>query len=232
MALIRTGGGIQQISGSMGGTVFSRNRYGAYMRARSVPVNPNSAAQQAVRSDLAYLVEQWSAVLTVAQRAAWAVYAASINFTNALGETIKITGFNHFIRSNVSLLNNALTYVPDGPVVLSLPGADPSFEVTLSEATQEVSVTFDDTAAWVDEDDAFMTIHQGMPQLATRNFFGGPFRRVGVLLGDSVTPLTSPQTVALDFSVAEDQKDWIQGRIGRADSRLSELFRAEAIVAA
>lgn len=232
MALVKYGGGILEIRGSIGGQVHSKNRYGNYIRQRTIPVNPNSTRQQAVRADLAFLVEQWSAILTVAQRDAWAVYAAAITMTNKLGESIKLTGFNHFVRSNVSILNNALTYVPDGPVILSLPGSDPDFAVAFSEATQEISVTFDEEAAWVDQDLGFMSIHQGMPQLATRNFFGGPFRRIGLIAGDAITPPTSPQVISVSFPIAEGMKDWAFGRISTEDGRLSEIFRHDAIVAA
>lgn len=230
MALIRTGGGIQQISGSLGGVVFSHNRFGAYMRNRSIPVNPNSTAQQNVRADLAYLTAEWHRTLTQGQRLAWAVYAAAISFTNALGETIKLTGFNHFIRSNVAILNNDLDYVADGPTALLLPGTDPVLTVSLSGGAQTMSIIFDDTAAWCSEDDAYMSVHQGMPQAVTRNFFGGPFRRAGVILGNNAVPITSPQVVNMTFVAAELQKCWIQCRIGRADGRLSQSFRDDAIV--
>lgn len=232
MALIKTGIGIAQISGSIAGTVFSHNRYGAYIRNRSIPVNPNSPAQQAVRADLAYLVAQWHDALSAAQRNAWAVYAAAINFTNALGDTIKLTGFNHFIRSNVSIMNCALDWVPDGPVDLLLPGTDPDFVITLSEATNQISVVFDDQAAWCSEDNGYMTIHQGMPQANTRNFFGGPSRHSDTILGDSIAPITSPQLCSTVFAIAEGQRDWITARIGRADGRLSVPFRDDALVEA
>lgn len=232
MALIRTGLGIAQISGSIAGTVFSHNRYGPYVRTRAIPVNPNSPAQQAVRADLAYLVAEWHDTLSVAQRAAWAVYATAIAMSNRLGETIYITGFNHFVRSNVSLMNSALDYVADGPVELLLPGSDPVFAVTISEAANQINVVFDDTAEWCSEDNAFMTIHQGMPQPATRNFFGGPSRHCDTIFGDNAIPITSPQLVNMVFPIAEGQKDWITARIGRADARVSMTFRDDTIIAA
>lgn len=232
MALIKTGIGIAQISGSIAGTVFSHNRYGPYIRNRSVPVNPNSPAQQAVRANLAYLVAEWHDTLTAVQRAAWAVYAAAINFTNPLGDTIKLTGFNHFIRSNVSLMNSALDYVADGPVDLLLPGTDPIFAVTISEAANQISVVFDDTAAWCSEDNAYLTLHQGMPQAGTRNFFGGPSRHCDTIFGNNAVPVTSPELCNMVFPIAEGQRDWITARIGRADARLSVPFRDDAIVAA
>ncbi|GAH50296.1 unnamed protein product, partial [marine sediment metagenome] len=45
MALVKLGGGIVQISGSIAGNTFARNRFGNYMRSRTKPVNPNSTRQ-------------------------------------------------------------------------------------------------------------------------------------------------------------------------------------------
>ena len=39
----------QQRSGSIGGATWSHNSSGAYIRARSIPVNPNTDRQNAVR---------------------------------------------------------------------------------------------------------------------------------------------------------------------------------------
>ena len=96
--LIRSGMGMQ-LSGSVGGVVASHNKGGAYLRNRSVPVNPNSAAQQSVRSAFATASLQWS-TLTVSQRAAWEAYAALTPVVNRLGDTITLSGFNWCVAVN------------------------------------------------------------------------------------------------------------------------------------
>jgi len=232
MALIKTSGLVSAISGKVGGSVYSRNRYGAYVRNWAKPVNPNSDAQQKVRADMGSVVSDWFNVLSAAQRAAWAVYAAAVNFTNRLGETITLTGFNHYVRSNIARLNNLMTSVSAGPTTLILPPTDSEFSVALSEASQQVTVTFDDAAEWCSQDSAYMSIHQGMPQNSARMFFGGRMRRIGKISGSSGSPITSPQTVAVTFPVAVTQKDWIQGRVQLADGRLSPTFRDDAVVGA
>jgi len=224
MALIQFGAGITDMRGSIAGTVFSKNRYGSYARGRTVPVNPNSTRQQAVRNILGQLVSAWSMILTQAQRNAWEVYAAACNFTNKLGQTIQLTGYNHYIRSNVARLNNGMTRVDTGPTELSLPPTDGSFAVDVSEASQLVTVTFDDSAAWANEDSGCMSIHQGLPKNSATAFYGNHFRTLGTLQGTS-GGLASPQTMAVDFPVAQYQRNWFFGRIGRADGRLSEKFR-------
>jgi len=232
MALIKFGGGILEMRGKIGGNVYSKNRYGNYVRQGTIPVNPKSSRQQAIRNQLGQIVSAWSQLLTPAQRAAWDVYASNINFTNQLGETITLTGYNHYVRSNVARIGLNLTRVDAGPTVMTLPATDGNFSVAMSESTQLMTVTFDDAAAWCSEDSAWMSIHQGVPQNSAASFYGNHFRRLGKLDGDSGSPISSPQTIALDFPVAADQKDWAFGRIGRADGRLSEKFRDDAIVGA
>ncbi len=232
MALVLFGGGITDMRGSIAGTVFSKNRYGSYARGRTVPVNPNSQRQQKVRNIMGQIVSAWSQICTLAQREAWEVYAKAVNFTNALGQTITLTGYNHYIRSNMARINDGFTRVDAAPVILLLPPTDGSFACEVSEANQLVTVSFDDSAAWCSEDSAKMSIHQGVPKNSAVAFYGNHFRVLGTLLGDSGSPITSPQTIAVDFPVAANMKNWFFGRVQRDDSRLSERFRDDCIIGA
>lgn len=221
MAQVKFGGGVTAISGSIAGSTFGRNRFGFYIRPRTKPVNPNSAGQAGIRSAMSYLTAYWHATLTPAQRVAWTTYAAAVAMKNRLGETIYLTGFNHFIRSNAELVNRSLTLVADGPTVLALPEKDPTIAATGAASTQLVSVAFDVLLDWIDEDDSYMMVYQGVPQLATRNFFGGPWRYMDKIEGDSITPPTSPVTMTAPFTLVEDQKVWCYARIVRADGRVT-----------
>jgi hypothetical protein len=232
MALVKLGGGIVGISGSIAGNTFARNRYGNYMRARTKPINPNSSRQQVIRSALAALTTKWSQVLTAAQRESWKLYGESVSMLNRLGESIFLTGFNHFLRSNIPLAQAGEANVLPGPTLFELPITDLTFAISISEATQLITLTFDDTATWCDEDDAFLLLYQGSPQNAQRNFFAGPWRYAGKLEGDSVTPPATSATVACSFVATEAQKIWVYARILRADGRMSQPFRADVVVGA
>ena len=222
MALVRFAEG-QQRSGSSGGTVFSHNRSGAYIRARSKPVNPNTARQVVVRNAVRALSIAWSAVLTQLQRDAWNVYAANVSWLNRLGETITLTGLNHFIRSNTPLLQNGLARIDDAPGQFNLATAELALVCSASEATQQVSVGFDAAADWANEDDAHQFVYMGLPQNESIAFFAGPYRLIGQIDGDGTTPPTSPELLAAAFPFVEGQRIWIRTRIIRADGRLSEF---------
>jgi hypothetical protein len=232
MGLVKFGGGITQISGNIAGNVYARNRYGNYVRPRTIPTNPRTAYQTAVREAIAMLSERWSSTLTAAQRTAWNLYASSVVVLNRLGESMYLSGYNHYIRSNVILSQIAATLVDAGPTIFEIPEQDPSFAISASEATQQISVTFDNTKAWANEDDAYLVKYQGSPQNAQRNFFNGPWRLMGHVDGDSVTPPSSPDAEAVAFAIAEGQHLWVYARIIRADGRLSERFRADCFCAA
>lgn len=232
MALVRFGGGVTQMTGSIGGTTFARNRGGNYARARTKPVNPNSPLQVLVRSSLTFLTDSWAATLTAVQRTAWNLYASNVIMQNRLGESINLSGFNHYLRSNTTLKRTGLTLVQDGPTIFEIPDADPTFTFTGSEATQQITVTFDNTLAWANEDDGFLHVFQGQPQNAQRNFFAGPWRKRDSIAGDSGTPPTTPLVTGVAFAIAAGQHVWIYGRIQRADGRLSAPFRDDVFISA
>lgn len=225
MALIKLGGGVVGISGSIAGNTFARNRFGAYMRARTKPVNPQSARQVAARARIGLLAEEWSATLTAAERLAWAAYAASISWLNKLGETVKLTGFNHFVRSNACVLAAGSAIVATGPTTLSLPNQDPTMVATLS-AANGITITYDDTLDWPGEDDAFMLIEIGMPQLHSRTFFNGPWRFDSAIEGNTAVPITSPEgpNASSTWTLIEGQVCWVRFRILRADGRVTSHF--------
>jgi hypothetical protein len=212
------------MSGSAGGNTYSRNRFGAYMRNRTVPINPQSAAQSRARNAVGLLAQRWFSTLTAAQRAAWGTYADNVAMLNKLGEPIHITGFNHYIRSNSILSQQGQTLIDAAPVTMSLPDRDPSLAFTVSEATQLISLTFDDTLNWPQIDDGHMQIIAGRPVQGSREFYNGPWLFADLLDGNTAVPLTSPQTFTAPIAVAETNALWLQVRILEPDGRLSETM--------
>lgn len=232
MALVKYGGGIVSMSGKMAGNVHARNKGGDYIRSWKKPINPNSARQQAVRAALAFCTDRWAQTLTAAQRLAWNVYAAGVAMTNRLGDTIHLSGFNHYIRSNVPYKVVFGATIDAGPGILELPAQDPTFATTASEATQWFSITHDVLLDWTTEDGAAMFIYQGLPQNAQRNFFAGPWRYMANIAGAAGGAAPSPSDHAAVMIIAELQHLWLYARIIRADGRLSEPFRADCFCAA
>lgn len=220
-------GVLTQMSGSLGGITASHNRGGMYLRARTIPTDPSSFFQQSVRSLLGQLANLWQNTLTLAQRTAWDTYAANIVVTNPLGDPTNLTGFQHYIRSNVPRVQAGFPRVDDGPTIFDIGDfTAPSLSVS---AGNTLSVAFTVGDDWVGEDDAALLVLASRQVAPTINFFKGPYRLAGSIDGDSVTPPTSPASVTSPFTYAAGNKAFLATRVTRADGRLSQIVRIGAI---
>jgi hypothetical protein len=236
--LIKMGAMISSASGSIAGTTASRNRYGQYLRNKSIPVNPDTDRQQVVRAAMAAVMQAWRA-LTAPQKAAWEQYGDNVPMQNKLGDTIYLPGVSHFIRSNVprSQANAegcALSLVASGPTVYNLGEQDPTLAPTVGVAAG-LSLAYDDTLAWCGGVGAAMLVYMGEPQNAEINFFGGPYRFVGCVPGSDMTPPESPYVVAaanLPWEIALGQKTWVRVRFSQADGRLTEPQELSTVIVA
>lgn len=217
------------LSGSMGGLTGRHNRYGQYLANKVKPVNPQSVRQDAARAKMTYLTSVWNSAAMDAFRAGWNLYAANLPATP--GKT-NPTGFNFFISANSVRMWCYGDAVLAPPELFTLPTIDPSASVSISEATQLMSVTFNPLNPAFNEVKGCMVVSMGMPKLNTGLFFNGPYRQSGLVDGATPTPPTSPHTIAVPWPVAEGQRVWVNLRILRADGRLSNPFRTYCVVGA
>ncbi len=222
---------ITAASGSIGGLTASRNKGGMYFRAKAVPVDPGSSFQIAVRVIMAGLVNIWNNVLTQAQRDDWATYAANTPILNKLGALSNVSALNMYTRVNVPRLQAGASRVDEGPVEFNT-GEFTNVTHSFSQAGG-ISVAFDNTDAWANEDDSSMILFAGRPQNPSINFFKGPYRLVATIEGDAITPPVSPQIFATPpFSFTEGQRMFARVVVARADGRLSttQRFTSLAVV--
>lgn len=220
----------EQRSGSSGGTVWSHNRFGAYIRNRTVPVNPNTARQVAVRNAVRAIAIAWDLTLTQVQRDAWEVYADNVSWKNRLGQTVTLTGLNHYIRSNVPRVQNGIPRVDAAPTQFDLATAELALAVTASEATQDLTINGDPAAAWIGEADAWQFFSMGLPQNPGIAFFGGPYKQLTAVPGAGPPPF--PVVIATAFPFVEGQRIWVKSRIARGDGRLSEFAEVNFLAGA
>jgi hypothetical protein len=116
-----------------------------------------------------------------------------------------------------------LSLSPDGPAVLSLPETDPT--MLISEIYDSLlSISFDNTQAWRTENGGALSIIVSRPQPATKNYFTGPWRFAGAIVGSSTSPPTSPAVIPLPFPVSANQKIFAKACILRADGRTTNPF--------
>lgn len=223
-ALVKYGAGIVQISGSIAGDVHARNRSGNYIRPRTKPVNPHSVRQESVKAILSYLAEYWHETMDATERNLWEVYAAAVAMKNRLGETIHLTGYNHFMRSNTARMNFHPGPVTFAPNILSLPEKDPDLVCTAEDVAGQTFTFTNDSSHFAANGDPFVSlfVYQGQPQLVSRNFFAGPWRYIGAF--DVAAGQAGTVTLDAGFAFAEGQKVWFQARSYTNFGRLSELW--------
>ena len=216
-------------SGSTGGCTYSHNRYGLYIRNRSIPVNTNTTFQQAVRANFAALTTAWASTLTQAQRDGWNAYAAIVPRNDAQGAPQFVTGANWYIALNAVRMAAALVRTDTAPIILSMATLTPP-TFTLVASTGVATVAFTNTDIWATATLGKLLAFSSRGQPASRSFFKGPFRYRGLISG-AVTPPTSPQTINVgsSFAVAVGQRVFIRFVGTNADVRMSTPVIASAI---
>lgn len=140
MAKITPGPLAAAISGSIGGTVFSHNRGGPYVRLRSIPTNPSTEAQESVRAILSSQSQAWSD-LDNEQRAAWTAWAGENPITDTLGSQVTLSGHMAFVQLNARIdLTDDTTLVV--PPVLNAPLALDSLALSADIGAGDFEVAF------------------------------------------------------------------------------------------
>ena len=216
------------MSGSLGGITAARNKGGQYLRARVVPVDPGSPAQTTLRTVFSGLAVAWQTILSQAERDAWDTYAENVTVVNRIGETVNITGFNMYIRSNTPRVQAGFARVDPGPTNFNL-GEFTDVSIDIAGGGAVVSVTFNANDTWANEDDALMIVLTSREKAPTINFFKGPYRLAGTIDGDLAMPPSTPAAITSDFVYTTANKGFAQVRVSRADGRLSNIQRVEAI---
>lgn len=219
-------------SGSIGGTTYSHNRGGQYTRKRAVPTNPSSVRQGAVRSAFQGLVSAWSNELTPAERIAWTTFADNTPQSDALGQTLILTGQQAYIKANSVRLQAGLARIDAAPIDFDNgPGVNPLLPLTWNSdgaADPEYQLAFAYPAPQPAAGNVLFYV--GRPQNASRNFYKGPYQyahKVSFLAAATATPTTAavPSDWAADIVPLVGQ--WVPYaiRIALNDGRLSSITR-------
>lgn len=108
------------MSGSTGGSTFSRNKGGQYVRTRAIPTNPSTPRQLQTRGFLATLSQQWQSE-SQADQDAWTEFARQNPRTDALGQQFLLSGHQAFISLNARILQDAGVIILIPPVTPAPP---------------------------------------------------------------------------------------------------------------
>lgn len=160
--------------GKVAGTVFSRNRGGAYTRTKVTPNNPQTSYQTAVRQRLANLAASFKA-LTLSQINSWNTAVDNFISTNVFGNSYRKTGLQLFIGLNSIRQILGQTNLTTPPLPQSVE------EVTVTIATLN-STTFDIDLSSLPNTRYYM-IEATANQSPGKNFFKNQYRLIDFTVG-------------------------------------------------
>lgn len=226
------------MSGSTGALVASHNRGGAYFRTRTIPTNPNTMRQQAVRSAFGTLVQYWTSTLSAAQRALWADYASNTPVIDALGYSINLTGQNMFIRTNTPAVQAGIAIIEDAPTTYNTGEPPTSMDQLTDDVANRIGIDSGGTAydtlvhlAGGASSAGNLLLYLGATLNPTRNYYKGPYQLVSAT---SFMAAASTVSVTTTFATAENangnpvdgQIRGIRARCLFSDGRLSQPYDA------
>lgn len=242
---------LAQASGSLGGTTFSHNSAGMYMRSRSIPTNPNTSQQQTIRNAVSLLANRWTTILTEQQRDAWRLWAANVPQTNRLGDQFFLSGQQAYIQNNAPKLqasNPLYTPFQDFPLTgLAAQISDNAPNTFVRAETGPISitaedmgagiigmdVTFDEAQPWANLSGGVLLLYVSRPQSPGTKFVGGPFRLAGGFLGSDGMPPSSPRGLQLQepgYKPAPGQLIVAAAVASLPDGRTSARNRSNAVI--
>lgn len=182
-------------SGSVAGITFTRTReHQVVMRQRTVPVNPNTVNQIAVRNGFAQAASDWETTFG-SNRTAWEAYADTLTWYTKLGNAFTPTGRAAFIqvRSLLGYLDNQnlLAYV-----ARMTPGDEPgSFNIPMPVvgALAAPGIGFQLTFANNQTHSVGLYVRRAISISNGTNYFKGPY---DPSTGSVITVVTEDEAVA------------------------------------
>lgn len=102
MAKVKFSALISEMRNKLNGSVFARNRGGAYLRNKVTPTNPQTLAQVQARSLLTQFSQSWRS-LTQAQRDSFTSVVDQWARTDIFGDVVNPSGSSLYIRLNINI---------------------------------------------------------------------------------------------------------------------------------
>jgi hypothetical protein len=200
---------ITQGTGSLGGMTMSKNKAGYYLRARTVPSNPRSALQSAIRSGLAAYATYWKS-LTAAQIAKWGLYAANTPTVGNNGQTRLLSGFNWFVACNQVRLQAGYALVSDAPTTFGQASAP--IIVTcgyITDSVIEVNFSLLDGPVAADSGDVVL-VFAGKPKSLGVAYFNGPWQFIGALDSYQTGTVNTDLTGKTPYIATPTSQSWFR----------------------
>ena len=227
MAKIKMSGiGVVDIRGKLNGTVFSKNRGGAYVRTKVSPSNPQSLAQMSVRGIFAALSSAWSS-LTESNRLSWNGFVSSYGRTDIFGDIRNPSGKNLFQR-----LNQNLTLTGQANLTNCVAPTEVPF-LGISDAVCDISGTTFDVST-LGETAGTVVLFSATPSMSQgTKFVKNKLRNIGFQTGGSAKTFdVFSEYVAVFGTPAEGANIVISAKVINANGQASPSETIKAVIEA
>lgn len=169
--------------GKLNGTVFSKNRGGAYMRTKVTPVNRQTTFQAEARNRLGTF-SQGFRELTAAQIAAWNSAVDGFKKTDIFGDIKAPSGINLYVKLNSNLDRVAVAAISTPPLPAGV-DAITAVSGAASVGGADIDITFAPTpipAGFA------MVISLTKQKSPGQSFFGGQYADIVVVDAAGTSP--------------------------------------------
>lgn len=229
MAKVLFGGGVAEMRGRLGGTIFSRNAGGPYAKNMANPTNPQSTKQLAVRAFFSSCATAWQD-LTQMQRDAWNAAATTLPFINSIGLPYYLTGKGLYIKSNQVVANVLKNRIDNCPAKFLIPDAPGGISVAADVNGTTFVLTADDANVPADRVFFVDAAPQSAPTVINNN---SKYKRIHFIDAAGALDTVDLATVysAVFGAFQEDQKLEIRcGFIDSTNGMMSSYIKASTIV--
>lgn len=227
MAKVKFSALISEMRNKLNGSVFARNRGGAYLRTKVTPLNPQSIAQVAARNLLTQFSQNWRS-LTQAQRDAWNAAVSQFATTDVFGDVVNPTGATLYTRLNINIANAGGTAISTPPAPQ---GADAlsSLGITATAAGSVFDVDFDPATVPANHTLVVESTPMLSPGISNAS---SQFRVIGSVAAAGTSPADlSAEQVAKFGALVAGQKVFIRAKlINKITGEVSQAITASAIV--
>lgn len=209
MAKIKLSAIVSEMRGKLNGSVFSKNRGGAYLRTKVTPVNPQSLAQGLVRATLTALSQGWRG-LTEAQRLAWNSAVSGFTSTDIFGDIKTPSGINLYNKLNLNLAAIGEAPINTPPVPVNV-GYFDTLAIAGDASASTLAATFTGIGLTADQT---VIVEATAGVSAGKSFVKSEYRQIGTFAGTA----TSPQALGVMYEakfgdLVADKKVFVRLRV-------------------
>tara|TARA_R110000868_G_scaffold42833_1_gene144465 strand:+ start:271 stop:957 length:687 start_codon:yes stop_codon:yes gene_type:complete len=194
MAKIKLTAFLADIRGKVAGTVFSKNRGGAYARTKVSPINAQTTRQSAVRSQLTSWAQAFRS-LSASQIASWNSAVSNFTSTDVFGDVKTPSGINLYVKLNMNLDQIGASNISTPP----LPSAVASIStltLTANGTSPALSLAYTPSPVPADTD---WIVEATAPVSPGKSFVKSEYRQISVIAEAATTPANLLAAYAAKF---------------------------------